>query len=146
MELIQNDSHSPSHQAAAVLAYVRFSLGGGIEGSWNGELKHYEAEPQVNEWYNGRERGYIVHMRSRDNNRQINVAFYEHRSSDMICVLAFEETTNNPPTLADLPKDHPFHESSGNCTMFSVGGAMEAGDHAAQLLRDFWDETAKPKG
>lgn len=142
MKLVNHTEFSPNHQADAVLAYLRYAINDGIEGSWDQTRHDYLAEPEVVEWYNGRERGYVVFMKSRTMDRQINIAFYEHRGSDSICVLSFEALTFNPPTLANLPDGHPYvSSSSGLAGMFKVGEAMQAGDLIAQMLKDFWNAT-----
>ena len=76
------DGASP--QAKAVLAYLQEN--DGIEDSWDDEYKKYLAEITVNRWENGRERGYVVSMQSYycPNLKQLNIAFFECRSSDNI--------------------------------------------------------------
>lgn len=144
MYLVQSTYSAPNHQSTAVLAYVRHIIGDGIESSWDDGRKDYRAEPLVNEWYNGREREYVIHMRDASmglGNNQINIAFYEHRSSDSIAVLVFEAFTFNPPILLDVPKDHPFQESSSaGSKFFSYGHAEEAAQFIVDTLTEFWDK------
>src|SRR4051812_35854363 len=89
-------------QAQAVLAYLRYFIGSGIEESWNAKWNQYEAEPRVVRLDNCREQGYIVWLRSRDSKHQINIAFYEHRNNDLICAVVSDVRTFNAPILADI--------------------------------------------
>ena len=61
----------------------------------------------IAEWYNGRERGYVLSYNPRVNEpkkKVRNVAWYEHRNSDIIVAVEFETDWNiNPPTFADIP-------------------------------------------
>jgi hypothetical protein len=54
-----------------------------------------DVEMFVHEWHNGRERGYVIHAR-RGMQRQLNIAFYEHRNSDDIYALMWEQVSLNP--------------------------------------------------
>jgi len=70
----------------------------------------YQANPEVARWENCREQGYVISMRSPDHRKQINIAFFEHRNSDNICAILWEQTTTNSPTIdtakfGDIYKD-----------------------------------------
>lgn len=87
-------------QAMAVMAY----LGNydGIEPSWKDG--RYHARVEAAPWYNGRERGIVFYM-SNPSGKQLNIAVYEHRNTDSICALMWEQNTYiNPPTLQELPE------------------------------------------
>ena len=127
-------------QAQAVLAYLR--QGDGIEDSWSKEYKEYQADPQVNRWHNGREQGYVVSMRSEGYVKQINIAFFEHRNSDSICVLVFEAMTINPPTLDNIPEG-VYKDKYDLTKSFSYGQALEASDWIREQLVLFWKANAK---
>lgn len=68
-------------QAQCVLAYLR---------------AHLERKENINvvRYDNCREQGYIFFKQ--EENRQMNVAVYEHRNSDSICIVAFESLTKEP--------------------------------------------------
>jgi hypothetical protein len=84
-----------SEQAQAVLAYMRpFN----IEESWNEEYHCYDARIEVARWENCREQGYVVMLRS-PSYEQLNIAFFEHRNSDSICAIKWEQRTLNAPTI-----------------------------------------------
>jgi hypothetical protein len=111
MSLLCIPNYGPDHSATAVLAIVRKIMGEGIHQSYDNEKSDYLALPQVAEWYNGRECGYIIHMRSRNFARQINIAFFEHRNSDSLCAIRWEQTSMNPLTIETMDKDCCFYKN-----------------------------------
>lgn len=137
-------------QARAVLAYLQGhdSL---IEESWSDEWKKYMAEPMISRFDNCREQGYIVSLKSRYYTHQINIAFYEYRSSDTICALMVEGYTFNAPTKKDimeLCEKEGMPDSSGNYQHSeSYGKASEMAEWIGEQLREFWTRTVdeKPK-
>lgn len=86
-------------QAQAVLAFLKYR--GDIESSWDAEFKRYAAEIRVSRWENCREQGYVVMLRGQmvKGNKQLNIAFFEHRNSDSICAVKWEQSTINAPTI-----------------------------------------------
>lgn len=140
MQLIVNSLYTPNWQADAVLAYVRHFIGDGIEASWNNS--NYDAEPIIAPWYNGRERSYVISMKSKNWKDQINIAFFEYRNSEEICILEFRASTINPPTINDLPADHPYNNSKSALTaIYPFGEAAKAGEKIAVMLNEFWKAT-----
>jgi hypothetical protein len=130
-------------QSAAVLAYLRGREG--VESSYDFDRIVYVAEPEVYEWHNGRENGYVVSLRGPGYSRQLNVAFFEHRNSDVLCALVFEATTMNPPTLDDLPAAHPYHGNKYAVDhQVSYGHAADMADWIMDQLELFWT-TVKSK-
>jgi len=69
-----------SAQARATLMYLQNY--GEVEKSWNKETGRYEAAIEVARWENCREQGYVVSLMAR-NCKQLNIAFFEHRNSDL---------------------------------------------------------------
>lgn len=137
-DLFQNpDGASP--QAQAVLAYLRQR--DGIENSY--EESGYAARPTVHRWCNCREQGYVILLRSADYTRQLNIAFFEHRNSDEICAVKWEQTTINPPTIdtaifGDVYKDKHDVSHSVGC-----GQADKMAKWIYEQLAQFWAETRK---
>lgn len=84
-----------SKQARAVLCFVQDFT---IEESWNDQHKIYEATPTVARWENCREQGYIISLRSRTH-KQLNIAFFEHRNSDSIHAIKWEQAAMNSITI-----------------------------------------------
>ena len=73
---VRNYLHDDANwQAQCVLAYLRANLS---------KFKH---DLEVTRYYNCREQGYIFFMRIFDKGmHQMNVAVYEHRNSDSLCI------------------------------------------------------------
>lgn len=129
---------------AAALA-VKGYLDGydGIESSWNDEASRYLADVKCAPWYNGREAGIVVYMRGAHSKGQLNLAIYEHRNSDNICVLMWEQDTHiNPPCLANLP-DGVMPTKWDYSKSFNYNGAVEAAAWVKDQLEAFWTESAR---
>ena len=127
-KLFGNNPDGAGAQARAVLAYL--SDYSGIEESWNG--MRCTDEPSIARWHNGREQGYVVSLTCAK--RQLNIAFFEHRNSDDICAVKWEQTTLNPPTIDTLPQDVPYSESKWNVSHTVPHGAAE------QMAKWIFDE------
>jgi hypothetical protein len=125
--------------AKAVLAYLQQP--DGIEESWDDEKRRYMAEPKVARWENCREQGYIVSMRSSTHNHQINIAFFEHRNSDTICAVMWEQVALNTLTIdtaefGDVYKDK-YDVSHG--VDYEEASAMAS--WIEKQLIEFWERT-----
>jgi len=83
------------------------------------EAEWYFTNPEIldclsiAEWYNGRERGYVLSYFNPNtpSKKAWHVAWYEHRNSDSIVAVEFQtdlikhiEGNLNPPTFADIPE------------------------------------------
>jgi len=80
--------------ARAVLGIMsRFS----IEESY--QDGNYQASIEVARWENCREQGYVLMLSTKDYSKQLNIAFFEHRNSDQICAIKWEQRTMNAPTI-----------------------------------------------
>lgn len=82
------------YQAVCVMACLRDRY---IDSSWNAQRNQYEAEPEIAMWDNCREQGYVAMLRV--DGKQINIAWFEHRNSDRICAVKWEQSTINAPTI-----------------------------------------------
>lgn len=120
----------------AVIAYL--SVQEGIEPSWNGY--RYTAEPAVNHWENGRDRGYVITLKSPDFRQQLNISVFEHRNSDDIIINHWEGVTFNVPTVDDMPEDHVFvvHGKTHYDAGFSYDRAAEAAAYISDLMEEWW--------
>jgi len=87
-------------QARAVLMFLQQN--DGIEASWSDEFKDYQANLELDRWHNCREQGYILSLKH--NARQLNIAWFEHRNSDNICALRWEQTSFPNPLTIDTAK------------------------------------------
>ena len=127
----------------AVLAYL--TAGDGIEESWNDKYKEYDAKPKVARWENCREQGYVVSMKSIDFEKQLNIAFFEHRNSDQICAVKWEQTNVNSITI-DTAKFKNVYKDKWNVS-FGVryDKAYEMAKWIHEQLTLFWKETTRKK-
>jgi len=84
------------------LAMLQYRIGDGIEGSYKDG--QYKAEIELARWSNCREQGYIAYLRN-EIGKTLNIAWYEHRNSDQICALAWEQPAfPNPITIETIDK------------------------------------------
>lgn len=127
-------------QAAALAVQAYLENYDGIESSWNSEKGRYMASPSVAPWYNGRERGIVVYMHSKASKGQINIVVYEHRNSDHICAVVWEQHTYiNPPSLTGMPAD--IMQSKWDFTkMWSYTEAVVAAQWIYEQLDKYWPE------
>ena len=126
-----------NYQAKAVLAFLQARCD--IEESWNKEYHKYDAEPEVARWENCREQGYVVSMRAK-NNEQINIAFFEHRNSDSICAVKWEQSTINAPTI-DTAKFGKIYKTKFDVShSVGYGKVVEMADWIKKELDSFWSE------
>ena len=86
---VRNYLHDDANwQAQCVLAYLRANLS---------KFKH---DLEVTRYYNCREQGYIFFMRV--GSKQMNVAVYEHRNCEALCIVTSEKPTFNEPQAEDI--------------------------------------------
>jgi len=130
-----------NYQARAVLAYL--SHYSGIDDSWDEEWKKYKATPKIARWENCREQGYIISLRSEDYERQLNTIFFEHRNSDSICAVKWEQRSLNSLTI-DNAKFGDIYKTKYD-TSFSVryGEVIKMADWIWEQLTEFWNVTKK---
>ena len=137
-DLVQNPDGA-NFQAQAVLAYMRYHIGSGIDGSWDDEKHQYTAKPRVTRHDNGREQGYVVWLRSRDGKKQINIAFYEHRNSDEIHAVVSHKRTLHGPVLADITE--VMSDKWDTTKSVDVGAASDLAEWIVEQLTEFWAES-----
>lgn len=123
--------------ARAVRAYLEAIRG--LDGSFRhggNNVFEYEAQPTIAEWHNGRERGYVISL-VRDH-RQLNIAFFQHRGSDSICAVEWDQSTLNPPTI-DIAEFGDIYKSAGDVS-FEVGpyAARGMAEWIYDRLERFW--------
>lgn len=125
-------------QARAVLAYLQQYYS--IEESWNDEHKYYQANIEVCRWENGREQGYIVSMRTMQYKKQINIAFFEHRNSDNICAVMWEQKSFNSIATVELAQfgDDVYKTKWDVSKEVGYGEALKMADWIWDQLKEFW--------
>lgn len=135
MGLFSRSYMEPSAQAKAVRAYLE--LYDGVEPSWS-EAQHEYEPVHIAQWHNGRERGFVVMFRNK-RQEQLNVAFFEHRNSDNICALAWEQWTLNPPTIESADFGGKVYKDKYDVSYsVSVGEAKKMADWIMDRLCEHW--------
>ena len=107
------------------------------------------AEPKIARWENCREQGYVISLRSLNRKKQLNIAFFEHRNSDNICAVKWEQVTTNAPTI-DTAKFGDVYKDKYD-TSFDVGchEFVKMADWITEQLFNFWiapENTNSQKG
>jgi hypothetical protein len=126
-----------NYQARAVRAYL--SMYDGIDESYNKEWHRHDAQPKISRWHNCREQGYVISMRNNDYSRQINIAFFEHRNSDQICAIEWEQVTLNPPTINNAEFCGKVYKDKYDVSyQVGCGRADEMANWIFQRLTEFW--------
>ncbi len=135
-------SDGANRQVQAVLAFFQYRLCGGIEDSWNTEWKQYDAEIEVARWENCREQGYVLMLHSKNRREQLNIVFFEHRNSDNICAVKWQQRTMNSPTIDTIAEGAYTNKWD---TSFDVpyGEAMEMANWLLEQFETFWTTTSK---
>jgi hypothetical protein len=128
------------YQSRAVLAYLQIMT---IEESWSAENRSYEATVQVARWENCREQGYIVSLRSKDFSRQLNIAFFEHRNSDSICAVRWEQVSGNTITLETAVFGEVYKDKWDVSHSVGYGEVDEMSTWIVGELTQFWSDTTK---
>lgn len=105
---------------------------GGL-GIYDEKSNVYLATISVGRYENCREQGYVFSVKYRG--YQKNYAVYEHRNSDSLCVIAFEEITINTPTL-DMVTSR-MKDKWDVTKSFSCGEIMECGNWIREDIREF---------
>jgi hypothetical protein len=134
------DNHDGANgQAKAVLAILQSS---NIEDSYNSERCQYMAQPEFERWHNGREQGYVIWFRP-NYSRQLNIAFFEHRNSDSICAVKWEQTTMNPPTIDTMEANGTVYKDKWDVSKtVSPYHFSEMAEWIMEQLEAFWKETS----
>jgi hypothetical protein len=136
-ELFGCNPDGANYQARAVLAYLESR--DGLENSWSELLKEYVAHPKVSRWENCREQGYVVWLYSPKLNKQINIAFFEHRNSDAICAVEWYQTTLNAPTIETAQfGDDAYKDKYDTSFDVGYGEAGKMADWIYSRLEEFW--------
>lgn len=133
-DLFQNRDGANA-SAQAVLAYL--SHYDGIEESYN--AGGYDAKPTVARWHNCREQGYVASMRNK-HGQQINIAWFEHRNSDSICAIEWQEITTygNPPNIDSKELMATYTDKFAVSHTATHDGAYEMAEWIYKALQSFW--------
>lgn len=138
-ELTKYFNDGANYQAQAVLALLTRVT---IESSWSKENKKYDANPTVARWENCREQGYVISLRSKDYKRQLNIIFFEHRNSDSICAVKWEQVTLNSPNIDSAVFGDVYKSKYDTSFEAGWGEIKKMADWIENELISFWDLTA----
>lgn len=137
MELKHYLKDGACFQARAVLMFLQnFD----IEESWDEDRKEYKADIEVARWENCREQGYILTLLSpKHEGKQLNIIFFEHRNSDSICAVRWEqEVTMNTPTIKDAKFGDVYKDKYDVSNIVSYGLVLEMSDWIREQLTEYW--------
>lgn len=129
------------HQAQAVLAFVKGLCH--IDGSWDSETKTEKARIEVARWENCREQGYVLSLLSEGYKRQLNIAFFEHRNSDNICAVKWEQVSMNSLTIETAKFGDVYKDKYDVSYGVGYGEVLKMSRWIIQELNKFWSETSK---
>lgn len=123
-------------QARGVLMFLQPFID--IEKSWDNERKEYLADPRVARWENCRDQGYVISMRTKHMRNQINIAFFEHRNSDSICAVKWDQVTTNAPTIDTAKFGNIYKDKYDVSFQVGYGEVTKMADWIIKELTDFW--------
>lgn len=129
-------------QARAVMCFLQNMT---IEDSWDDEKGRYDATIEIARWENCREQGYILSMRSKDFEKQLNIAFFEHRNSDSICAVKWEQRSMNSITIDTAEFGDVYKDKYDVSKSVGWGEIKEMVDWIEVQFRHFWRDTEKIK-
>ena len=124
-----------NYQARATLMFLQRDAD--INESWNDEWKRYDAEIQVDRWENCREQGYVVILRNKKR-EQLNIAFFEHRNSDSICAVKWQQESINTLTIDNAKFGDVYKDKYDISHSVSYGKAKEMAEWIIEQLREHW--------
>jgi len=136
MKLFNYLEDGANYQAQAVLAYLKSY--GEIEKSWNDDLLEYAAKPKIAKWENCREQGYVVYMRSKNFLKQINIAWFEHRNSDNICAIEWQQVSLNSLTIDTAKFGDVYKDKWDVSKTVGYGECVKMADWIYNELIAFW--------
>lgn len=129
-ELSRYFTDGANHQARAVLSYLSAEDFGATN-------------PTVARWENCREQGYVISLRSTD--RQLNIAFFEHRNTDNICAVKWEQVTDEPPTIKTAEFGDIYKNKYDLSCEFPWGEVTKMALWIYGELMDFWQDCQRER-
>lgn len=134
-----NDGSHP--QARGVLCALQCAIGDGIESSWNEQQSQYDAEIQVDRWHNCREQGHIAALRffADGGLHQLNIAWFEHRNSDAVHAVKWEQVSTNPITIDSAKFGEVYATKYETSYSVGYGNWVAMGDWIKEQFTAYWD-------
>jgi len=100
-------------------------------------LKRQDIDIDVTRYDNCREQGYIFFKKVWKGTKlyQKNVAVYEHRNSDALCIVAFDKVTANDPQNSDVWEN--MEDKWDTTNDFRCGEIVKCGDAIIDIFNKF---------
>ena len=93
--------------------------------------------PYIARWENCREQGYVVHLRTPKNT--LHIAFFEHRNSDSICAIRWEEQSINSPTIETAKFNGQCYKDKYDVSFeVNYGEVVKMADWILSELTAYW--------
>jgi len=127
------------YQAKAVLAFLQPMQ---IEESYNKEWHDYEADIKVWRWENCREQWYVVYLKAK-NLKQLNIAFFEHRNSDCIEAVKWEQWSMNSLHIDNAEFWEVYKTKWETSHSESYWNVSQMADWIFNELKEFWISNPK---
>lgn len=135
MDTFLNTGAGPKAAANAVLAYLEHH--DGVESSWNETTKAYDARLTIADWHNCREQGYVISS-IHPEKTQLNIIVFEHRNSDSICMVKWNQSTLNPPTIDTAEFGDVYQTKYDVSESFAYNQPYEAAQWIHEEFEAFW--------
>lgn len=120
-------------QAQCVLAYLRSNGNSIVENlTWNKEQRRAEGELRVGRCENCREQGYIFTLIYK-NKQLVHFWVYEHRNSDTLCVIEFDGSFINTPTIDNIPMKDKYDTTKD----FACGDVVKCGEWIVERIFEY---------
>ena len=123
------------YQARATLMFLQRDAE--IEESWNAETKRCDAVITVARWENFREQGYVVSL-TNSKQEQLNIAFFEHRNSDKICAVKWQQESTNALTIDNAKFGDVYKDKYDTSHSVGYGKAYEMAEWIVGELTKHW--------
>jgi len=124
-----------NYQARSVLMFLQSNSF--IEESWNSETEKYNAEIKVARWENGREQGYVISLVNKKQ-KQLNIAFFEHRNIDEIHAVKWEQNSMNTLTIDNANFDDVYKNKYDTSYSVDCGNVCEMSNWIAKQFINHW--------
>ncbi len=100
-------------------------------------------EPTIARWENCREQGYVVSLTSKNYSRKLHIAFFEHRNSDEICAVKWEQNNliNSPNIDTAEFGDKVYKTKYDISHSVSYNQCYDMAQWIRTELVDFWNQT-----
>ena len=129
-------------QAQCVLAYLRSIGNSRVENlTWDKEKHRAEGELRVGRCENCREQGYIFTL-IYGTKQLVHFWVYEHRNSDVLCVVEFEGFFINTPTIDNIPMKDKYDTTKE----FSRGDVVSCGEWIVERIIEYINKEKNERG